>query len=448
MTASSEAMRRERSAELGGDVRLSPTRFLERTVLSDPTAHAAPLLPAQPAADASEAVAARAAMVARLEESGALDPGPVREALLALPRQILVPQAYARRSLPDETPPHWDLLDFSRPADRAELLGRLHSGDSVAIQHDSEPILGRVPGPRRGGAITAMSSTMSLTADLLQQLDLRPGQRVLDVGTGAGVTASVACFVCGDDGVVTLDIDPHVTAAARERLSALGYRPATVTGDGTTGWAATGPYDRIFVSFAVRHVPQALVEQLAPGGRALMTLGTSSPSWPSLAMIERRQDGSVAARLQAVEFGHRAGAGFDRVFLSAAFRAEITTADGWTQRSMLAPPPDTARGMWLALDHLYPGLVRHFGAEDLSIGAPECRSWMRVRAVSDRRWEVTTSGPRDIWAEIQDVAGRWRAAGSPDVYRLHFDADGGQRATSPTGALNWQISPGKTGDAR
>ncbi|MDW4916256.1 methyltransferase domain-containing protein [Streptomyces californicus] len=238
----------------------APPDLLESTVLSDPTA------------------AARVAMVARLEESGALGPGPVREALLALPRQILMPQAYVRRSAPDESPPYWDLLDVSRPADRVELLERLHSGACSRVG--------------RGGAITAMSSTMSPTADLLQQLDLRTGQRVLDVGTGAGVSATPACFVCGDEGVVTLDIDPHVTAAASERLSTLGYRPATITGDGTTGWAAAGPYDRVFVSFAVRRVPQALVEQLAPGGRALMTLGTSSPSWPGLAVIERGQDGN------------------------------------------------------------------------------------------------------------------------------------------------------------
>ncbi|MFD7323941.1 methyltransferase domain-containing protein [Streptomyces sp. NPDC059875] len=415
-------------------------------MLTDDTVPAAPLLPAQSAVDTSGAVAARAAMVARLEKSGELGPGPVREALLALPREALMPQAYVRRSAPDETPPYWDLLDFCRLDDREELLERLHSGDSVAIQHGGEPILGRVPGPRRGGEMTAMSSTMGLTASLLQQLDLRPGQRVLDVGTGAGVTAAVVCFVCGDESVVTLDIDPHVTAAARERLSTLGYRPAAVTGDGTAGWADAGPYDRMFVSFAVRRVPNALVEQLAPGGRALMTLGTSSPSWPGLAVIERRQDGAVEAELRAVEFGHRAGAGFDRLFLSATFRATITPDGGRTQRSRLAPPQDAARGMWLALDHLHPGLVRHFGAEDLTVGAPECGSWMRVKAAGYRRWDVTTCGPRDIWAEIQEVADRWRAAGEPDVYRLHFDADGIQRATSPNGTLTWQLSP--TGDAR
>ncbi|MFE3645748.1 hypothetical protein ACFXOM_33075 [Streptomyces sp. NPDC059169] len=53
--------------------------------------------------------------------------------------------------------------------------------------------------------------------------------------------------------------------------------------------ARRGPYDRIFVSFAVRRAPTALVEQLAPGGRALMTVGTSSPSWPGHARARARR---------------------------------------------------------------------------------------------------------------------------------------------------------------
>ncbi|MFJ8098340.1 hypothetical protein [Streptomyces griseofuscus] len=91
--------------------------------------------------------------------------------------------------------------------------------------------------------------------------------------------------------------------------------------------------------------------------------------------------------------------------------------------------------MWLALDGLYPGLVRHFGAKHLAIGAPECGSWVRVRAVGSRQWDVGTYGPRDIWAEIQDAAARWRAAGEPAAYRIHFDTGDVQRATSPNGAL-------------
>ncbi|MEV6393519.1 protein-L-isoaspartate O-methyltransferase [Streptomyces sp. NPDC051907] len=372
-----------------------------------------------------------------------------------------MPQAYVRRSAPDEVPPRWDLLDWARAEDRDELLRLLHSGDSVSVQHGGEPLLGRVPGPRHGGSMTAMSSTMGMTADLLGVLDLRRGQRVLDVGTGAAVTAGVLCFVCGDAGVVTLDIDPHVGAAARARLAELRYRPVVVTGDGMAGCPGGAPFDeifvsgaqfdRIFVSFAVSRVPPALVAQLAPGGRALMTVGTSSPSWPGLAVITKTATGEVVAELRAVESGHRGGVGFDRLFLSAGFRERIAAGGGrWTQRSRLVPPADTDRGMWLALDHLYPGLVRHFGADGLTIGAPGCGSWMRARPVGRRRWEVTVDGPRDIWAEIHDVAARWRAAGSPHTYRLQIDAGGAQRVTTSCDTLAWSLpDPSRTsGDAQ
>ncbi|MEU0341857.1 hypothetical protein ABZ092_23605 [Streptomyces bobili] len=129
-------------------------------------------------------------MVARLEEAGVLRPGPVRNALLAIRREVLIPQAYVRRSQPGEEPPRWDLLDWAEPAYRDELLALLYGGESVLVQHAGERLLGRVPGPRSGGAITAMSSVVDMTAGLLQSLDLRPGQRVLDIGTGAAVTAA------------------------------------------------------------------------------------------------------------------------------------------------------------------------------------------------------------------------------------------------------------------
>ncbi|MDX2828169.1 hypothetical protein PV416_45755 [Streptomyces ipomoeae] len=265
------------------------------------------------------------------------------EALLALPRQALMPQAYVRRSAPDETPPRWDLLDWSVPEDRDELLRVLYSGDSVAVQHDGEPLLGRARGTRTGGAMTSMSSVMGMTAELLLELDLEPGQRVLDVGTGTAVTAAVACFVSGDARVVTIDRDHHVTSAAA-RLADLGYRPTVVTGDGEAGWPCRAPYDRVFVSFAVPRVPPALVEQLAPQGQLLATIGTSSPSWPGLAVITKTAQGRVEGELRAVEFGHRAGWGWDRLFLSAAFREQMATAEGVTVCGYRLPPPRQARG--------------------------------------------------------------------------------------------------------
>ncbi|MED7828233.1 protein-L-isoaspartate O-methyltransferase, partial [Streptomyces chiangmaiensis] len=123
----------------------------------------------------ADPAAARAAMVARLEEEGALRPGPVRDALLALPREVLMPQAYVRRSAPGEEPPRWDLLDCSVLRDRPELLGLLYGGASMLVQHDGETLLGRARGTRSGASITSMSTVMGLTAELLEELDLRSG---------------------------------------------------------------------------------------------------------------------------------------------------------------------------------------------------------------------------------------------------------------------------------
>ncbi|MGP4087832.1 protein-L-isoaspartate O-methyltransferase family protein [Streptomyces sp. KR55] len=352
-----------------------------------------------------------------------------------------MPQAYVRRSAPDETPPRWELLDWSVPEDRQELLRLLYSGDSVAVQHDGEPLLGRARGTRSGGAMTSMSSVMGMTAGLLQELHLEPGQRVLDVGTGAAVTAAVACFVSGDAGVVTIDLDEHVASAAAARLADLGYRPTVMTGDGEAGRPDRAPHDRVFVSFAVPLVPPALVEQLAPQGRLLATVGTSSPSWPALAVITKTAQGRVEGELRAVEFGHRAGWGWNRLSLSAAFREQMATAEGVTMRRHCLPPPREARGFWLALDRLRPGLVRNFGAEHLQIGAPECGSWVRVSPDGDGMCSVTEFGPRAIWHEIEQIAARWRAAGEPDAYRIEFDADGMQWAVAGSGRnkLCWTL---------
>ncbi|MFE4333284.1 protein-L-isoaspartate O-methyltransferase [Streptomyces sp. NPDC056831] len=389
---------------------------------------------------AVDAAAARAAMVAQLEETGALGPGPVRDALLVLPREVLMRQAYVRRSAPGEEPSRWDLLDWAAAQDRPELLGLLYGGASVLVQHDGEPLLSRARGSRSGSSITSMSTVMGLTAELLEELDLRPGQRVLDVGTGAGVTAAVACQVCGDQGVVTLDRDRHLTDAAAARLEDLGFRPLVVCGSGDEGFPARAPFDRVFVSYTVERVPTALIEQLAPGGRLLAHVTTASPSWPALAVVERTADGRLQADLRAVEFAHRAGHGMERIFLDKEFRQRIATEPGtWTQRSMLPPPSGTDRGFWLAADHLLGGLVRDFSAEHLAIGAPGCGSWLRVSPVGRSRWNVTTYGPRDVWKELQDLAALWRTAGSPDRYRLLFEADGGQRATSECARLSWRL---------
>ncbi|MEV8546925.1 protein-L-isoaspartate O-methyltransferase [Streptomyces sp. NPDC051572] len=391
---------------------------------------------------------AREGMVARLEEAGVLRRGRLREALLAIQREVLMPHAYVRRSPPGALPPQWDLLDWSDPADRDELLALLYSGESVLIQHAGEPVLGRVPGPRSSGVITSMTSMVSMTADLLQELDLRHGQRVLDIGTGAAVTAAIACWICGDQNVVTIDRDAHLTEAAQVRLADLGYRPTAVTGDGAEGWPGGAPYDRILVSYAVPRVPQAWADQLAPRGRAMATLSGTSPSWPGLAILTAADDGQVRGEVRPVEFGHRPGHGFERLLITREFLDRIEAGEETTRlvRTRTAPPPDEARGFWLALDHLRPGLVRNWGAGHLVIGAPACGSWLAAQVGAGGRWSLAADGPRDIWEEIKTVAARWRAAGEPSVYRLHLGEGHQQWVSAGTGTaeLFWPLPSSDT----
>ncbi|MGZ9928319.1 protein-L-isoaspartate O-methyltransferase family protein [Streptomyces sp. NC-S4] len=400
--------------------------------------------------DDPRAADARVALVARLEAEGALHPGPVRDALLELPRQVLMPQGWVRRTELDELPVQWQLLDWSVPADRAELVEVLHCGESVLIQHNGEPVLGRAAGMRRtGGSMTSMSSGMLMTAVVMEQLRLRPGLRVLDVGTGAAVTCAVIARVCGDRNVVSIDRDPHLTEAARHHLAALSLHPTLVTGDGEAGWPAKSPFDRIFASYSLTRIPVPWLEQLAPGGMALAHLTTGSPSWPALAVISRDTAGQTTGTLRPVRYGHRAGHGLDWIFLKKSFRDRIAAREGATKtRSRQAPPPDSASGFWLAFNFLNPGLVRDGGADHLVIGAPACGSWVAARPDGGGSWEVTSVGPRDIWEEIQHTAILWQAAGSPGTYALQFGPDQ-QQLTAGSGphTLTWTL-PAATTPAR
>lgn len=257
----------------------------------------------------------------------------------------------------------------------------------------------------------------------MEQLALRPGVRVLNLGTGPGITCAVASRMCGADHVVSLDSSVHVTEAARVHLARLGLYPTLVTGPGEDGWADAAPYDRVFASYAVPRVPGPWLEQLAPGGLALAHITSGSPSWPALAVITKTAAGAATGELRPARYGHRAGHGLPRLFLSKPFVDLIDVAENTSRtHSRYAPPPSSAAGFWIMFDTVHPGAVRRTHTdEQLVIGAPACRSWVSAAPATGGQWAVSSCGPRDIWAEIQDTAARWRAAGSLDTYRIHFD---------------------------
>jgi len=114
---------------------------------------------------------------------------------------------------------------------------------------------------------------------------VRPGERVLEIGTGSGYGAAVLSKIAGE--VYTIERIEALADSARERLAALGYGNVHVRcGDGTLGWPEHAPYDAIVVTAGGPTVPPALLDELKPGGRLVMPLG-SNPRVQRLVRLTR-----------------------------------------------------------------------------------------------------------------------------------------------------------------
>lgn len=122
------------------------------------------------------------------------------------------------------------------------------------------------------GFVSSVSAPQ-IQAMMLGQADLRPGQRVLEVGSG-GYNAALIAEVVGPEGeVTTVDIDPDITARARELLAVGGYeRVRVVTADAAQGVEKGAPYDAIIVTAGAWDIPPAWIEQLTEGGRLVVPL--------------------------------------------------------------------------------------------------------------------------------------------------------------------------------
>lgn len=113
-----------------------------------------------------------------------------------------------------------------------------------------------------------------VVALMTEELALRPGMRVLEVGTGSGYQTAVLAAM--DAEVYSLEIIPELSARAGEALTRLGYadRVHLRVGTGYEGWREASPFERVIVTAAPPALPGELVEQLADGGRLVAPVGT------------------------------------------------------------------------------------------------------------------------------------------------------------------------------
>lgn len=130
-----------------------------------------------------------------------------------------------------------------------------------------------------------------IVAFMTEALDLKPTDKVLEIGTGCGYQSALLAVLAKD--VYTIEIVEPLAKQAKERLTRLGYKNVhTRTGDGYRGWPEEQPFDAIIVTAAPDHIPRALVEQLGEGGRLIIPVGSDHQNL----VLMTKKDGKMSQK--------------------------------------------------------------------------------------------------------------------------------------------------------
>jgi protein-L-isoaspartate(D-aspartate) O-methyltransferase len=164
-----------------------------------------------------------------------------------------------------------------------QLTRRERISESTADAIGAVPRHEFVPESRRDGAYAdrplpiGEDQTISaphMVAIMTELLDVEQGDRVLEIGTGCGYHAAVTSEVVDPENVYSVEFGEDLAERARETLDRVGYGEVSVRqGDGREGWPEHAPYDAAYFTCAVPEIPDAVVEQIRPGGVILAPVG-------------------------------------------------------------------------------------------------------------------------------------------------------------------------------
>jgi protein-L-isoaspartate O-methyltransferase len=289
-----------------------------------------------------------------------------------------------------------------------------------------------------------------LMTRMLEALDVRDGDRVLEIGTGTGYNAALLAHRLGDAHVFSVDVEPDLVELARQRLARIGYQPTLVIADGAAGLAEYAPFDRIIATCAIPAIPWAWVEQTSLGGIILADLKTA------------RGAGSL---VRLTRYPDRAEGHFDPTY--AAFmdlrhhpaahtpqrpRPRRDPTSPLEQRTTTLNPrtPWKSLVVWfLASFDLGPDIALGYGRPDenrnptvtsITLGDG---SWAEVTLTGDHgTHHVREAGPRRVWQIIENAHTLWSTLGEPSWERFGLTVTPNQQRVwldTPTSPHTWSL---------
>jgi protein-L-isoaspartate O-methyltransferase len=343
-----------------------------------------------------------------------------RPVLHAVPRHLFAPsRAYAQPGEADDPPAR----PIDRDADPGDWWTAVYEDMAIVTQREdgaADPAIDR-------GAPTCSLSAPCVVLPFLQLLDARPGDRVLEIGTGTGWTAALLSERIGQHNVTSLEIDPDLARVARRNLHTAGYAPTIIEADGLRG-CPRETFDRLHVTCGITTIPYAWIEQLRPGGIAVLPWRPAG--WQGYKVRLVADSGSAVGTFHG-----------PAAFMPARSQRTGTTlwqphhTDDADITATTLDPHDVAEH-WgerhVALTQI-PGLVCTVWPDDdgsLSIHLAEAGhpdwSWAACDSGPLGKHVVTQYGPRRLWDELETAYRAWLAAGQPgqEGFRLVVSREG------------------------
>ncbi|MET7934792.1 ATP-grasp peptide maturase system methyltransferase [Streptomyces sp. NPDC005322] len=364
----------------------------------------------------------RRQLARRLEKDGLLRSPEWRAAVEAVPRHLFIPRFHRESESIGVTA--WEPVS-PETVGREQWLRLVYTDETWMTQFDGRDTDWSDPKPISNATPTSSSTLPSLVVRMLEDLDVREGMTVLEIGTGTGYSTALMCHRLGSEAVTSIETDEGVARRAREALSRSGYTPDLVVADGRAGHADGAPYDRLIATCGLRNIPPAWLEQVRHGGVILTTLrgwmrslglvkltvtGDSASGWfsadePSF-MIARQQDAPESlGMIPGPEEGTTRG---------ARYGPEVLTSSGPAFLAQLAAPD--VRFFSMRDDS---GTTSTFVLDSVSRSFAVLTPWTNG-------WQVRQGGPRRLWDAIESAVAIWEEYGSPN--RAAFGVTAGRKA--------------------